>query len=92
MSISNLEQTSALRILLYLLEKGKASRTNLRENIAASISAIYNALPKLKNLGLIREEGRKTFPFTVHVLLTPKGRKVAEQLALINKILTEEQT
>jgi len=92
MSISNLEQTTALRILLYLLEKGKASRTDLRRNIDASISAIYNALPKLKKLGLIKEEGHETFPFTIHVLLTPKGRKVAGQLTLINKILTEEQT
>lgn len=86
-----MEQTAALRILLYLLEKGKASRTDLRRSIDASISAIYNALPKLKKLGLIKEEGRKTFPFTVHVLLTPKGRKVAEQLTLVNNILTEEQ-
>jgi len=90
MSISDLEQTTAIRILIYLLEKGKASRTDLRREIEASVAAIYNALPKLKNLTLIEEESQENFPFTVHVSLTRKGQKVAEHLAEIGRIIAEK--
>jgi len=61
----------------------------LRKNIEASVSAIYNALPKLKRLRLIDEESMETFPFTVEVSLTQKGRRVAEHLAKIEAILAE---
>jgi len=89
MSISDLEQTTAIRILLYLLRRDTASRTDLRRDIDASVAAIYNALPKLRKLGLIKEEGKESFPFTIHVSLTEKGKKVAERLAEIDRILTE---
>jgi DNA-binding HxlR family transcriptional regulator len=89
MSIAELEQTTALRILTHLLKAEKASRTELRKNIEASVSAIYNALPKLKRLKLIDEESKETFPFTVEVSLTHKGRRVAEHLAKIEAILAE---
>jgi len=89
MSISELEQTTALRILIYLLKRGTASRTDLRKDIDASVAAIYNALPKLRKLGLIKEEGKGSFPFTIHVSLTEKGQKVAEHIAEIERILTE---
>lgn len=89
MSVAELEQTTALRILIHLLKAEKASRTELRKNIEASVSAIYNALPKLKRLRLIDEESKETFPFTVEVSLTQKGRRVAEHLAKIEAILAE---
>ncbi len=89
MSIAELEQTTALRILTHLLKAEKASRTELRKNIEASVSAIYNALPKLKRLRLIDEESKETFPFTVKVSLTEKGRRVAKHLEKIEAILAE---
>ena len=89
MSIAELEQTTALRILTHLLRAEKASRTELRKNIDASVSSIYNALPKLKKLRLIDEESKETFPFTVEVSLTEKGRSVAEHLARIEVVLAE---
>ncbi|HDI07133.1 MAG TPA: hypothetical protein ENF76_02075 [Candidatus Bathyarchaeota archaeon] len=87
MSIAELEQTSALRILAYLKTKKKASRTDLRRNINASTSALYNALAKLKRLNLIKEESQETFPFTVKVSLTSKGEKIAEHVEEIEKLL-----
>jgi len=87
MSLSKLEQTAALRILVLLKKREKASRTQLRQQIDASIDAIYNAIAKLKDLGLINESGREKFPFTVEVSLTEKGRKVAELVANLEKVL-----
>jgi len=87
MSLSKLEQTAALRILALLHKKERASRTDLRQQIQASIDAIYNAVPKLKDLGLINEESREKFPFTVEISLTQKGRRVAELVVDIEKML-----
>jgi DNA-binding MarR family transcriptional regulator len=89
MIIAELEQTTALRIILHLYKEEKASRTDLRKNIDASIAAIYNALPKLRNLGLIEETKEEAFPFTVVVTLTKKGKKVASHLSEIEKILAK---
>lgn len=86
MEINKLEKRAALQILLYLL-KGEASRTDLRKNLDASVDAIYSALPILLKLGLIEEETLKEFPFSVVIRLTEKGRRVAEHLVEIEKIL-----
>jgi len=91
MTITELEQTTALRIILHLYKQNKASRTDLRKNIEASTAAIYNALPKLRKLGLIEEAREGAFPFTVEVTLTEKGKKVASHLFEIEKILTRER-
>ena len=77
MSLSKLEQTAALRILVLLNKKEKASRTELRQQVDASIDAIYNAIAKLKDLGLIHESGKEKFPFTVEISLTENGKKAA---------------
>ena len=82
-----LEQTSLPRILVYLLKKGRASRTDLKRDIDASQQAIYNALPILLEHGLIRELQSNSFPFKIEIELTKKGRLVAEHLAEIDKIL-----
>jgi len=89
MAIAELEQTTAIRMMLYLYKEKKASRTDLRKNIDASTAAIYNALPKLKKLGLIEETKEKAFPFTVEVKLTEKGKKVACHLLEVEKILAK---
>jgi len=86
MSLAQLEQTAALRILALLHKREKASRTDLRQQIQASIDAIYNALPKLKDLGLINEESKERFPFTVEISLTQKGRMVGELVVEIEKM------
>ena len=72
-----------------MLKAKRASRTELRKNIEASVSAIYSALPKLKRLRLIDEGSKETFPFTVEVSLTEKGRRIAKHLAEIEAILAE---
>jgi len=85
--LNALEQTALPRILVYLLRKGKASRTDLKNNIDASQQAIYNSLPILKKHELIEETTEASFPRRKLITLTDKGRRVAEYLVGIEKIL-----
>ena len=87
MSLADLEQTAALRTLTFLHKTRKATRTQLIKAVNASTSSLYNALSKLKKLGLIQEKKEKTFPFTVEITLTQKGERVAGQLVTIEKVL-----
>jgi len=87
MSLEALEQTSAIRILVFLLTHEKVSRSEIINGIKASHVAIYNAIRKLKEAGLVVEETERDFPFRVFVMLTEKGRRVAEHLAEVEKIL-----
>ncbi len=48
--------------------------------VGASQQAVYNALRKLKDAGLIEEELEQEFPRRRLISLTGKGRKVAEKL------------
>jgi len=86
--LKTLEQTSLPRILVYLLEKGRASRTELKRDITASQQAIYRAIPLLQRNGLIKEIQSDGFPYKIEIELTQKGRLVAEHLVEIERLLS----
>ena len=48
-----LEQTAAIRLLLYLLKNKEATITSLKNNLDASQPAIYNAIEKLLKAGSV---------------------------------------
>ena len=87
MKIKVLEQTSAPRILLYLLGQRRAMRKELRDRINASQPAIYRAIAVLLESGLAREVKEDHFPYRIWLELTDKGRKVAELLSQIEEVL-----
>ena len=87
MSLEELEKAAALQILVYLTRKDGATRTDLKENVRAAIETIYSALEVLKRLGLIEEEASRNFPFPVIVRLTSLGRRVAEHIAEVERLL-----
>ncbi|MFZ7137843.1 MAG: winged helix-turn-helix transcriptional regulator [archaeon] len=89
-TLSVLEQTTLPRILVYLLEKEKASRSDLIHEINGSQGAIYNALPMLKESELIAESIAKGFPRRKEIWLTEKGKKVAELLVALTEVLSED--
>ena len=62
---------------------------DLRQNIDAAIKTIYSTLRVLMKLNLIEEISSDKFPFTVKIRLSDKGRKIAEHLVEIEKILGE---
>ena len=65
------------------------SITELRDNLEASGMAIYNAIKKLADAGLVAEERENHFPYRRWIVLTPLGQRVAEKLAEIETILAE---
>lgn len=84
MSVTKLQKTGVIQILLYLHKHEKASRTDLRDNVDAVLDTIYaTSLPTLKESGLIQETKEKKFPFKVEIYLTEKGKVIA---AYIQKI------
>lgn len=85
-----LEQTTLPRIMVYLLEKNKASRTDLVHDIDGSQSAIYNALPILKNMKFIDEKTSDGFPRRKDIWLTERGKAVAKLLSDLIKFLSED--
>ncbi len=79
-------QSGILRILLHLWSK-EASITDLVQKAKINQSALYSALPKLLDMGMIEEKMSKSFPFKRTFKLTENGRKVAKHLLEIENIL-----
>jgi len=73
--------------MLVLKRKGALTLTGLKNEVGCSLAAVYNALPKLKSVGLIQEDLEDTFPRRRLISLTGKGKRVAEKLEEIERIL-----
>lgn len=82
-----LEQKSACRVLVYLLENDSSTISDILNKGDFSQTSLYNALRKLKDADLIQEELEKEFPRRRLISLTEKGKKVAEKLEEIEKLL-----
>jgi len=87
--LETLEQTAACRILVYLYKEGDFAVSEIIRKVGSSQQAIYNALRKLRDAGLIQEELEETFPRRRLISLTEKGRKVAEKLEEIEEELSK---
>jgi len=81
--------------LIYLLDKEKASFGEIHSFTKGNYSTLDKALNLLRELGLITEKrepnkdntGRIVVGETRWIWLTPKGKKVAEKLMEIKKIM-----
>ena len=78
MGIEKLEsQSGILRILLYLHDKGEGvSITDFVQKAKINQSALYSALPKLLEMGMIEEKTSKSFPFKRMFKLTENGKRL----------------
>lgn len=93
MHIRDLEnQVGIFDVLVYLYRHQKSFLSEIRYKTNINITTLYNALKKLNGLELIREE-----PEVVGfgkpkrwIFLTDKGKKVAEELMKIEKIMKEK--
>ncbi len=84
-----LGNTRAILILRHLLSIKESTFTDLRENVKGSLSTVNNIVIELDRLGLVNDVLLNTYPRTRMISLTEKGRKVAEKLLEIEKILNE---
>jgi len=82
-----LEKKATMHILIALFKEGRKTVSELIYVLPFSQTAIYSAKERLEKAGLIKKEIIGEFPKTIIHSLTPKGRKVAEKLLEIEKIL-----
>ena len=83
------EGKATLRVLLYLHKQGETKLTTIIRDMTIGQKAVYTALNTLRELSLIREETSRDFPFTRKFKLTPKGEKIAEQIAQVENLLRD---
>ncbi|MHA1400818.1 MAG: winged helix-turn-helix transcriptional regulator [Candidatus Heimdallarchaeaceae archaeon] len=81
------DEKGTMRILLALIDEEK-NITELREIEGVGLNALYNALEALKQLGLILE--REGYYRARIFTLTDKGKRAAEKIIELKKIIEEE--
>lgn len=86
-SLEILEQTSACRVLVYLLNNPSVPVSEVMNKGDFSQTSLYNALRKLKDAGLIEEKMEATFPRRRLISLTEKGMTVAKKLEEIERTI-----
>jgi len=84
--ISSLLQAPAVRILLFLYEKGEVRYADLTKLITSRGTLSLN-LKELSEEGLIQRRIVTTKPIQAHYSLTDKGKEIAVHLDKIGKIL-----
>lgn len=82
-----MEDTYALRILVYLFKNGPTFKSVLYSSVSKTITAPKLRVETLVEMGLLSEVVSKHPPYTKTIDLTPKGRKIAEKLVEIEKML-----
>jgi len=88
--VSKMLDEYMIRVLLVLAREDKIPVSIIVERAKSSPNAVYNALRKLIQSGLISEEREEDFPRRRLISLTDRGRKVAELLVEIEKVLIED--
>jgi len=84
--ISSLLQAPAVRILLFLYEKGEVRYADLTKLIASRGTLSLN-LKELSEEGLMQRRIVATKPIQAYYSLTDKGTKIASHLDKIKKAL-----
>ena len=76
-----------LAILVHLLDHEETTPSDLMKDLNLAANTYYAAIRRLTELGLVFEREGRTFPKSVIVALTPKGKDVAKQLFPLSDIL-----
>ena len=85
MELTEVEQ----RVLKALAAKDKMLARELVEAARASTSVLNPAVEHLEQLGLVTEERENEFPRRRFIMLTERGKKVAELLFEIEKLISQ---
>ena len=83
-------QAGNLRVLIYLSNVDETNFQSIVEGLPLTGRSLYSVIDKLKELELIKTRiDRSSYPARNMISLTEKGRKVAEYLKKIEKVLEE---
>ena len=86
-----LSKSHVINILVTLLEKDRMYYSELTKKMnVGNYGTINLRINELKSIGLIDEKIEDKFGGRRYIWLTPKGKKVAEKLVEIEKILKEK--
>ena len=84
------KQSGLIRLLIYLVDHEPINVQSVIESTDIYPNIMYASLQKAKKLSPINTESyRSTYPPCNMISLTDKGRKVAEKLKEIEKLLEE---
>lgn len=84
-----LESVYAMRILALLLKDGPTFRSILYQRVSRSTNSPKSRVDELIEAGLLTEDVSQFPPLSKCIGLTDKGRRVAEHVAEIERILEE---
>lgn len=86
-----LSQSHVINLLIVLLEKDRMYYSELTKKMdVGNFTAVNLRISKLKAMGLVDESIEDKFGGKRYIWLTHKGKKVAEKLIEIEKILKEK--
>jgi DNA-binding HxlR family transcriptional regulator len=90
--LTYLEKSKAIEILLFVYknEKKHPGLLDIRIGTSAGSGTIQFRLFELNKIGLIEEKEREGITVKREIKLTEKGRKIAQLLEQVEKILEEE--
>jgi DNA-binding PadR family transcriptional regulator len=92
MSLRDLDQQmGCLELLRLLLKEGTLWKRQIVSKLNRSPEVAYGALEVLNRLGLITEVEQNAFPYRKDVSLNDRGRRVAEHLLEIEKVLSQSE-
>ena len=86
------ELTAVIRLILYLYKHPCSNTTRILKSSSAGQKAFYSAKKFLEENGLLEIETSQKLPYNPLYSLTDKGKKIAEHLSEIEKILTNITT
>lgn len=86
-TLRDLEKSAALQILDFLYENKESMRSQIEENVHGSSGTIGSSLVLLGEMGLLEE--RRVPPFTRFISLSPLGKKVAQHINEVKKLLKD---
>ena len=78
-----------LTVLVHLLDCEDTTPSDLMRDLNLATETYYAAIRRLIELGLVFEREGRTFPKSIFVALTPKGRDVAKHLLPLSDILED---
>lgn len=87
MWVDALEDHHSIRILIYLLSKGKVVKTKIYDEASNSSNTAQKRIAKMVGAGLLIESEEEFPPKRKWIELTPKGRKVARLLLEVESAL-----